>query len=130
MSILTHPMKPTPKKDLSEYRQTASRLRALLGSGILPEGSLCRARTGGKERWQLTRKARGRTQTLYVPDRDAEALRRATQRHREAARLFRELGQTAWRIVQEGLRSRPAPSSGRSDAGRSPRRTGAKRSGS
>ena len=120
-------MKPTPKKDLSEYRQTASRLRALLGSGIMPEGSLCRARTGGKERWQLTRKVRGKTQTLYIPERDAAALKEATKRHREAARLFRALGRTAWRIVQEGVRT--APSTGRSGEGPGRRRTGAKRSG-
>ena len=121
-------MKPTPKKVLSQYRQTASRLRALLGSGIMPEGSLCKARTGGKERWQLTRKVRGRTQTLYVPESEAAALKEATARHREAAKLFRALGQTAWRIVQEGVRSRPAPSTERSGAGPGRRRTGSKRS--
>jgi hypothetical protein len=122
-------MKNTPQKDLSQYRQTASRLRALLGSGIMPEGSLCKARTGGRERWQLTRKVRGKTQTLYVPENDAAALKEATQRHREAARLFRALGQMAWRIVQEGVRSRPAPSIGKSDAAPGRHRTGAKRSG-
>ena len=122
-------MKPTQKKDLSQYRQTASRLRALLGSGIMPEGSLCKARTGGKERWQLTRKVRGRTQTLYVPESDAAALKEATARHREAVKLFRALGQTAWRIVQEGVRSRPAPSTERPCAGPGRRRTGSKRSG-
>lgn len=122
-------MKPTPKKDLSRYRQTASRLRALLGSGIMPEGSLCKARTGARERWQLTRKVRGKTQTLYVPERDAAALKEATARHREAARLFRALGQMAWRIVQEGVRSRPARSTAKSGEDRRRRPTGAKRSG-
>ena len=63
---------------------------------------------------------------LYV----AAALKEATARHREAARLFRALGQTAWRIVQEGVRSRPARSTGKSGEDRGRRRTGAKRSGS
>ena len=96
----------------------------------MPEGSLCKARTGGKERWQLTRKVRGKTQTLYVPEKDAEALKEATARHREAARLFRALGQMAWRIVQEGVRSRAAPSTARSGESPRRRRTGTKRSGS
>ena len=60
----------------------------------------------------------------------AAALKEATARHREAARLFRALGQTAWRIVQEGVRSRPARSTGKSGEDRGRRRTGAKRSGS
>ena len=124
------PMKPTQKKDLSQYRQTASRLRALLGSGIMPEGSLCKARTGGRERWQLTRKVRGRTQTLYVPEGDAAALREATARHLEAAKLFRALGQMAWEIVREGVRSRPDRSTGKSGEDRRRRRTSARRSGS
>lgn len=117
-------MKNTPAKDLSEYRQTASRLKALLSDGMMVEGSLCRAKTGGRERWQLTRKAGGRTETLYVPDRDAEAVRAATERRRLARELFRALGETAWRTVRERLRSRPAPSSG-PGAGSPPRpRTG------
>ena len=38
---------------------------------------------------------------------DAAALKEATARHREAAKLFRALGQTAWRIVQEGMTEQP-----------------------
>lgn len=123
-------MKNTPAKDLSEYRQTASRLRALLGDGMMLEGSLCRATVGGRERWQLTRKQDGRTVTLYVPERDADEIRAATERRRLARELFRALGETAWRTVRERLRSRPAPSSG-PGAGSPPRpRTGGSPSGS
>lgn len=111
-------MKPTQKKDLSEYRQTASRLRALLGNGMLAEGSLCRTRTGGRERWQLTRKVNGKTATLYVPDRDAAELKEATVRWKQARALLKSLGSQSWNIVRAGV-SRPTRSStGKSGATR------------
>ena len=78
-------MKPSSKNDRSEYRAAASRLRALLGQGVLLEGSLCRVKTKAGAHWQLTRKERGKTTTLYIPGRAGAArsfcLRRAPTTH-------------------------------------------------
>lgn len=106
-------MKPTQKKDLSMYRQTASRLRALLGDGMIAEGSLCQATLRNGKRWQLTRKANGRTETLYVPECDVATLREATQRWKRAKALMKGLSDQAWKIVRSGMRSRTPSNTGK-----------------
>lgn len=111
-------MKPTQKKDLSEYRQTASRLRALLGNGMLAEGSLCRTMAGGRMRWQLTKKVNGKTATLYVPDCDAAELKAAVERWRQAKALMKSLGVQSWKILRSGMAKSTRSSTGKSDATR------------
>ena len=106
-------MKPTQKKDLSTYRQTASRLKALLGDGMIAEGSLCQATLRNGKRWQLTRKANGRTETLYVPVRDVAALREATLRWKRAKALMKALSDQTWKIVRSGMQSRTPLNTGK-----------------
>ena len=127
-------MKPSSKNDRSEYRAAASRLRALLGQGVLLEGSLCRVKTKAGAHWQLTRKERGKTTTLYIPDREVEAVRGATERWKQARSLLKELGEAARRMVrvQVGKRSgcRTPPSDDLPPQRPNPQRPPGKRQGS
>ena len=84
-------------KKLAGYRRTLSRLRAVLGGGTILEGSVCRV-SAGAAHWHLTRKVRGRTSTLYVPDAEVEAVKEAAARWKEVRSLVKELGEEARRL--------------------------------
>ena len=77
-------------KKLAGYRRTLSRLRAVLGGGTILEGSVCRV-SAGAAHWHLTRKVRGRTSTLYVPDAEVEAVKEAAARWKEVRTLVQEI---------------------------------------
>ena len=122
-SILTY-MKLTFSKKHAAYRRVASRLKRELGKGMVLEGSVCRV-SAGAGHWHLTRKVKGRTSTLYIPDAEVEAVKEATARWREVRKLVKELGEEARRLLKEGFASR---SSGGGGGGRGRRRTGSPRS--
>ncbi|MBR4253033.1 MAG: hypothetical protein IKQ15_12180 [Kiritimatiellae bacterium] len=107
-------------KKTAAYRRTLSRLRAVLGSGMILEGSVCRV-SAGAAHWHLTRKANGRTSTLYVPDAEVGAVKEAAARWKEVRALVKELGEEARRLLEERLASR---SSGGGGGGRGRRRAG------
>ena len=112
-------MKNPEKTDLSDYRMTASRLRALLGKGPMIEGSLCRVACRGVPRWQLTWKEGGKSATLYIPDREAERVREAVERWKEAKALFKALGEMSRRRIRESVKKpKPTPTAA---SGGSPR---------
>ena len=100
-------------KKLAGYRRTLSRLRAVLGGGTILEGSVCRV-SAGAGHWHLTRKVKGRTSTLYVPDAEVEAVK-------EVRALVKELGEEARRLAKERFAARSSEGGG---GGRGRRRTG------
>lgn len=118
-SILTL-MNNLAGKKLAGYRRTLSRLRAVLGGGTILEGSVCRV-SAGAAHWHLTRKVRGRTSTLYVPDAEVEAVKEAAARWKEVRSLVKELGEEARRLAKERFAAR---SSADGAGGRGRRRTG------
>lgn len=124
-SIITY-MRLTSLKKKAGYRSVASRLRKELGKGMILEGSVCRV-SAGAAHWHLTRKVKGRTTTLYIPDAEVEAVKEATARWREVRRLVKELGEEARRLLKEELAAR---STATADEGHPRRRTGGRRSGS
>ena len=124
-SIITY-MNNLSGKKKAVYRQTLSRLRAVLGGGMILEGSVCRV-SAGAGHWHLTRKVDGRTSTLYVPDAEVEAVKGAVARWKEVRRLVKELGEEARRLARERFASR---SSGDGAGGRGRRRAGAPCAGS
>jgi len=113
-------MKNLPGKKTAGYRRTLSRLRAVLYSGPILEGSVCRV-SAGAPHWHLTRKTGGRTSTLYIPDGEVEAVKEAAARWKEVRALVKELGEEARRLARERFASR---SSAAGAGGRGRRRTG------
>ena len=107
-------------KKLAGYRRTLSRLRAVLGGGTILEGSVCRV-SAGAGHWHLTRKVKGRTSTLYVPDAEVEAVKEAAARWKEVRALVKELGEEARRLAKERFAARSSEGGG---GGRGRRRTG------
>ena len=124
-SIITY-MRLTSSKKTAGYRSVASRLRKELGKGMILEGSVCRV-SAGAAHCHLTRKVKGRTETLYIPDAEVEAVKEATERWREVRRLVKELGEEARRLLKEGIAARSSATAGE---GHPRRRTGGPRSGS
>ena len=107
-SIITY-MNNLSGKKKAGYRQTLSRLRAVLGGGMILEGSVCRV-SAGAGHWHLTRKVNGRTSTLYVPDAEVEAVKGAVARWREVRALVKELGEEARRLARERFAARSSGS--------------------
>ena len=107
-SIITY-MNNLSGKKKAGYRQTLSRLRAVLGGGMILEGSVCRV-SAGAGHWHLTRKVNGRTSTLYVPDAEVEAVKGAVARWKEVRRLVKELGEEARRLARERFAARSSGS--------------------
>ena len=131
ISIITPMIKKTKKT--AAYRRVASRLKRLLTDGQVIEGSLSRVTAGSAAHWHLTRKADGRTQTLYVPMSSVEEVRDWIRRWKEAKSLLKELGDCSRSILLSSAPRRAttgaSTSSSSSGAGRPRSRTTAKRSG-
>ena len=131
ISIITPMIKKT--KETAAYRRVASRLKKLLSDGQVIEGSLSRVTAGSAAHWHLTRKADGRTQTLYVPMSSVEEVRDWILRWKEAKSLLKELGDCSRSILASSAPRKAttggSTSSGSSGAGRPRNRTTEKRSG-
>ena len=55
------------------------------------------------EAYNLTTKVDGVTQTRYIPKDMVKLVRRMTQRHQRLKKLIKELGETNWLLVREGV---------------------------
>ena len=113
----------TKNKQTAAYRRVASRLKRLLSDGLIIEGSLSPV-SAGAAHWHLTRKANGRTQTLYVPLSRRDEVAEWTGRWRQVKALLKELGDCSRSILASSAprKARPGASTGSgSSAGPRPR---------
>jgi hypothetical protein len=58
------------------------------------------------EAYNLTTKVDGVTKTKHIPRDMVELVRRMTDRHRQLKQLIKELGETNWLLVREGIELR------------------------
>ena len=63
------------------------------------------------EAYNLTTKIEGKTRTKHIPKDMVPLVRRMTKRHQKLKELLKELGQTNWQLIREGvdLRSYGSP---------------------
>ena len=55
------------------------------------------------EAYNLTTKVEGITKTKHIPKDMVKLVRRMTQRHQRLKQYIRELGETNWQLVREGI---------------------------
>ena len=55
------------------------------------------------EAYNLTTKIDGVTKTKHIPKDMVEVVRRMTQRHQRLKKLIKELGETNWLLLREGV---------------------------
>jgi len=55
------------------------------------------------EAYNLTTKVEGKTRTKHIPKDMVPLVRRMTKRHRKLKELIKELGETNWLLVREGV---------------------------
>ena len=55
------------------------------------------------EAYNLTTKIDGRTRSKHIPKDMVKLVRRMTQRHQRLKALIKELGETNWLLVREGI---------------------------
>jgi uncharacterized protein DUF6788 len=55
------------------------------------------------EAYNLTTKVDGKTRTRHIPKDMVSLVRRMTKRHQRLKELIKELGQTNWLLIREGV---------------------------
>jgi hypothetical protein len=55
------------------------------------------------EAYNLTTKVDGKTKTRHIPKDMVSLVRRMTKRHQRLKELIKELGQTNWLLIREGV---------------------------
>ena len=55
------------------------------------------------EAYNLTTKVEGKTRTKHIPKDMVPVVRRMTKRHQRLKQLIKELGETNWLLVREGV---------------------------
>ena len=55
------------------------------------------------EAYNLTTKIEGKTRTKHIPKEMVPLVRRMTKRHQKLKELIKELGETNWLLVREGV---------------------------
>jgi len=75
--------------------QIGDSLDFLVGS-VSTKGLKCEA-------YNLTTKVDGVTKTKHIPKDMVKLVRRMTQRHQQLKKLIKELGETNWLLVREGV---------------------------
>ncbi len=55
------------------------------------------------EAYNLTTKVEGVTKTKHIPKEMVKLVRRMTQRHQRLKKLIKELGETNWLLIREGV---------------------------
>ena len=55
------------------------------------------------EAYNLTTKVEGKTRTKHIPKDMVPVVRRMTKRHQRLKKLIKELGETNWLLVREGI---------------------------
>lgn len=83
------------KKRERLVRQIGDNLDFLIGS-VSTKGLKCEA-------YNLTTKVECKTKTKHIPKDMVPAVRRMTERHKELKKLIKELGETNWLLVREGM---------------------------
>jgi len=76
-------------------RQIRDNLDFLIGS-VSTKGLKCEA-------YNLTTKVNGLTKTKHIPKDMVKLVRRLTKRHQRLKKLIKELGETNWLLVREGI---------------------------
>ena len=94
------------KRMSAPYREVASRLKKLLATGRVIEGSLCRADRGDAVRYQLSDRATGSQRSLYVPQDFADDVARWSANWATVKALLRELGEIARAELVEAITAR------------------------
>jgi len=83
------------KKRERLVRQIGDNLDFLIGS-VSSKGLKCEA-------YNLTTKVEGKTKTKHIPKDMVPVVRRMTKRHQELKQLIKELGETNWLLIREGM---------------------------
>jgi hypothetical protein len=83
------------KKRERLVRQIGDNLDFLIGS-VSSKGLKCEA-------YNLTTKIDGKTKTKHIPKDMVPVVRRMTKRHLELKQLIKELGETNWLLIREGM---------------------------
>ncbi len=83
------------KKRERLVRQVGDHLDFLVGS-VSSKGLKCEA-------YNLTTKVDGVTRTKHIPKDMVKLVRRMTRRHQQLKKLIKELGETNWLLVREGV---------------------------
>lgn len=83
------------KKRERLVRQIGDNLDFLIGS-VSSKGLKCEA-------YNLTTKINGKTKTKHIPKDMVPVVRRMTKRHLELKQLIKELGETNWLLIREGM---------------------------
>jgi len=83
------------KKRERLVRQIGDNLDFLIGS-VSSKGLKCEA-------YNLTTKVEGKTKTKHIPKDMVPVVRRMTKRHQELKQLIKELGETNWLLIKEGM---------------------------
>ena len=76
-------------------RQLGDNLDFLVGS-VSTKGLKCEA-------YNLTTKVAGVTKSKHIPKDMVKLVRRMTQRHQRLKELIKELGETNWLLIREGV---------------------------
>jgi hypothetical protein len=76
-------------------RQIEDHLDFLIGS-VSTKGLQCEA-------YNLTTKSEGKTRTKHIPKDMVPLVRRMTKRHQKLKELVKELGETNWLLIREGV---------------------------
>jgi len=83
------------KKRERLVRQIGDNLDFLIGS-VSSKGLKCEA-------YNLTTKVEGKTKTKHIPKDMVPVVRRMTKRHQDLKQLIKELGETNWFLIREGM---------------------------
>ena len=83
------------KKRERLVKQIGDNLDFLIGS-VSSKGLKCEA-------YNLTTKVEGKTKTKHIPKDMVPVVRRMTKRHQELKQLIKELGETNWLLIREGM---------------------------
>ncbi len=83
------------KKRERLVHQIGDNLDFLIGS-VSSKGLKCEA-------YNLTTKVDGKTRTKHIPKDMVPVVRRMTQRHQELKQLIKDLGETNWLLIKEGM---------------------------
>lgn len=102
------------KKDWAPYKRIAIRLKKVLEEGPVIDGTLSNVNLGSSIRYQLTRKVKGRTKTVYVPSGAAEEVADWTGRWRDVRNLLKEMSEFSRRVFPSMLAKTKATGKGSS----------------
>lgn len=106
-----------------------ARIKELAGTGPLLQGSMtqihltcgnpnCRCARGEKHTaYQVTRKVRGKTKTLYIPADLVEDARAWVEEHRRVKRLLKEISELSEQMVRLHVKTKRASARNRAAAG-------------